>query len=268
MNVNAEALEPAPGQQCRNCGQPRLGQHCHGCGQRYGEERLGFRLLQRWLIGHFLEVDRGLLLTVRELTLRPGRTIRSYVQGQRQRYTNPFTYLFLWVGLSVLVWSVLGHGFEAQMKDEVTRAATRVSPALHFSAAQAERCAEIHLALVPYSRQLLLSMCLPLVAMLRLLFRRSGYNLAEHSVFTLFGVAQVSLLGALLYAGLFLAHAPYHVVTSVPLVTFPLVFITAGMGFYGGRLGTALKIAFALAASFWLYAALEWLAIVVWVARA
>ena len=41
----------------------------------------------------FLRLDRGWLLTARELSTAPGPMIRRYVEGDRVRYANPFAYL-------------------------------------------------------------------------------------------------------------------------------------------------------------------------------
>jgi hypothetical protein len=97
MNIDAEVLESTVVQECRNCGRPGGGEYCNGCGQRYGQERLSFRLLQRWFVACFLDVDHGLLLTVRDMVLRPGRTIRSYVVTDSPADLNPSQLLVLLV---------------------------------------------------------------------------------------------------------------------------------------------------------------------------
>jgi len=42
-----------------------------------------------------LNLEKGILYTAKELTIRPGKTIRNYIEGKRVRYSNPVKYLLL-----------------------------------------------------------------------------------------------------------------------------------------------------------------------------
>lgn len=229
---------------CQDCGAALVGQYCHACGLRAVEGRLGFADVGRWVLAKLLDTDRGLLLTVREMTLRPGATIRRYLAGQRGRLTNPFAYLFIGAALSFLVWSLLAHGLDQKLGQEAADAVRAFGP---ITDDQARRAAELQLKLMPYLAHLQLAMCLPLVLLLRLFFRRVGYNLAEICVFALFASGQVYMVDVVLTAGLVALRASMKVHTNATLLLYAVVFSHAAAGFFGGgRFRTTAKMLVAL----------------------
>jgi hypothetical protein len=50
-----------------------------------------------------LDVDRGLLLTFKELWVHPGVMILNYIQGKSKQYYSPLKYLLFWSALDLLV---------------------------------------------------------------------------------------------------------------------------------------------------------------------
>jgi len=54
-----------------------------------------------------LEMERGLLFNLKELTLRPNRFITRYLSGHTKGVMNPFTYLFLILTIITLVSGVI-----------------------------------------------------------------------------------------------------------------------------------------------------------------
>jgi Protein of unknown function (DUF3667) len=245
------------GTSCLNCGTPRLGTYCYGCGQRFHDGQLTLGMVWRWFAHDVLDLDRGLLLAVREMTRRPGVMIRSYVAGQRQRYGNPFTYLFLNGALSLVLWTLLSDPVAAQMRARLARRALSIAS---FSPEQRSRWIELQLALVPYSAQIALAMCLAFVVLLRLLFRKSGYNFAEIFVFGLFATGQIFLVGSVVFIALLLLGSSYSVHTALTLALYPVIYTQAALGFFGRRVGTVAKVLLALVLSFVGYSLLQsWL---------
>ena len=88
---------------CPNCGADRLGDYCHGCGQHYLGAPVTLRLLWREVAERVLKLERGLLVTVRDLTVSPGAVARRYLGGQRRRYVNPLSYLLIGAAVTLLV---------------------------------------------------------------------------------------------------------------------------------------------------------------------
>jgi hypothetical protein len=239
---------------CLNCGAPRFGEYCHACGQHFHDGRLTLRVVWRWFTHDVLDVDGGLLLAIKEMTLRPGEMIRRYVGGQRQRYGNPFTYLFLSVAVSLVVWTLLAGQIEEQMKVMITERANSLS---EFSAIQKTRWIELQVGLIPYTAQIALAMCLMFVALLRLFFRRSGYNFAEIFVFGLYSTGQIFLVYSALTLVVLLFTRSYWTYTGLTLALYPLIYSHAALGFFGRRAGTIGKVLLALTLSFVAYSVLQ-----------
>src|SRR5262249_17806788 len=126
---------------------------------------------------------------------------------------------------------------------------------------------ELQMSLLPYAAQLELLICVPLVLLLRILFRRSGYNLAELSVFALFVMGQIALVDGIIDAALLAAHGPARVIKAVVFVVAPLLVVQAAIGFFGGRLRTAFKAAFAVLTAYVVYGLAQWAVLITYVMR-
>lgn len=48
--------------------------------------------------------DRGLWYSIKELTIRPGRTLRDYLEGKRIKHFNPFLFLVIAGGLATALF--------------------------------------------------------------------------------------------------------------------------------------------------------------------
>lgn len=92
---------------CARCGRTVDGSvqtHCAGCGQPVPAPRIDWRFLARELEHGVLNMDRGLLYTLRMLMLRPGRLIDDYIRGRRAGHVKP---LWLVVVTAALVTFVI-----------------------------------------------------------------------------------------------------------------------------------------------------------------
>lgn len=81
--------------ECKNCKSETSGNYCSNCGQTTKTHRIDLRHIIHEFSHGILHVDKGILFTAKELTLRPGRTIRNYLSGKRICYFKPFGYFFL-----------------------------------------------------------------------------------------------------------------------------------------------------------------------------
>lgn len=81
--------------ECKNCNSLSSGKFCPNCGQATNTHKINlFHIIHEFTHG-ILHVDKGILFTAKELTLRPGKTIRNYLSGKRICYFKPFGYFFL-----------------------------------------------------------------------------------------------------------------------------------------------------------------------------
>jgi Protein of unknown function (DUF3667) len=80
---------------CKNCNHLFAGSYCNQCGQKASVQRISFQELFHPLSHALLHVDSGFFYTLKELAIRPGHTIREYVQGKRKNHFHPFTMMLI-----------------------------------------------------------------------------------------------------------------------------------------------------------------------------
>lgn len=163
---------------CLNCGAPLTGRFCAACGQRRAAPLDAPRVLRDGL-GQLLDVDNPWWTTLRELTLRPGPTIKRYVAGERKRFVNPIVYLLTAATLFLLVIEALG---------------VDIGGVQAVSAAGAQNFA----FLLRYVGFMVVIGALPVAWLMKLVLR--GRTVGELYVLLVYGYAQLALLQALLYA--------------------------------------------------------------------
>lgn len=92
---------------CKNCGNVFKGNYCNNCRQSAKTHRITWHEIGHGLFHAFFHADKGLLFTIRELTTRPGKTIREYLEGKRANHFNPLLFLILTGTLSTFIFSML-----------------------------------------------------------------------------------------------------------------------------------------------------------------
>ena len=195
--ATAEPLSAAAHRACTNCDAVLAGPHCHACGQEDLGSRLTLRVLAREFVERVLNVERGLARTALDLAKSPGRTSLDYVRGRRQRYVNPSTYFMLAAGASLLVFSRA----DAAQMDEMMR---NVESTYGLSSAQQARFVTLKMASLESEfaaavQSLFLAFVMALLW--RAAFRRSGFNIAETTVASLYATAQILVLSLVIGLG-------------------------------------------------------------------
>jgi len=195
--------------------------------------RLTMRLVLQEVVERFFDVDKGWLRTVRELTLAPGAMIRRYVKGHRKVYANPFAYLVVGTAVNILAQKAVG--FQKRMVATTSGNAVDSPLQLEF----ANRLTEL---ISQNALYVSIGILVPLALLVRLFFRRSGYNLAECFVFAMYSVGHLSLLGFILVP-LYMLLPPSAVIQGVVGMTVALVYtVYVAQGFFsGGFFGVAIK---------------------------
>ncbi len=224
-----EAVTQIPA--CRNCGRAVADRYCPGCGQERIEGRLTVRRAAAEGLGNLLGGEHGFVFTLLQLSRRPGAALREYVAGRRRPYTGPFKYLAVWAAVVVLLLSWIDLDAYAPPREMLSAAqVARLGmppelPAwLHEFNVLVRRFANV---------TYLLSLPL-LAAITRLVFRRAGYNYAEHLVFNAYVTAQ----GSLVLVGTLLAFLPWlsastYVAFLVTEIALGGVYFTwAAIGFF------------------------------------
>ena len=87
---------------CKNCDNEFVGDYCNICGQKITNR---FTLVHIWrlIIDDLFEINRGLIYTLKELWINPGKTALNYIEGKTKRYYNPLKYLIFWTAFSLIL---------------------------------------------------------------------------------------------------------------------------------------------------------------------
>lgn len=230
----AAAPAPVAATQCLSCGEAGARRYCPSCGQKVLEGRFTLRRIVVDALNDLLNLDRGLLFTVLELSRRPGEAIRQYVSGRTVRFSTPVKYFLLMAALTTLIYlnTGLADAMAAGWTGELKNAD---DPALHVSQARV-------MEFVGKWMNLIMAAGLPFSAAATwLFFRRAGYNLAEHLIFNTYVYAHVCLLFVAMCLPAF-AGVGLSAIMSAYMVASLAYSAWAGVGFFGGSpVRTALR---------------------------
>ncbi len=212
-----------------------MGEYCHACGQHFLDGRLTIRRLVRDFVVRKLGLEGGLLRTIVDLTIRPGRMIQDYVSGRRQRYTNPVAYLLLAAGAYVVLSKAWQDAMVAGLRAEN----------VGWEGDQGEAFVQVQLFTDAHPALMTLVLCLFLAPPLRLLFRRS--TVAEAAVFSLYVSGHLLLLQLAISVGaLLLGKDVYQAITGRLMGVLTIGMLFAAGRFYGTRFSSFLKFGLAL----------------------
>jgi Protein of unknown function (DUF3667). len=171
---------------CKNCGNSVEANYCSHCGQSAKTERIDLLYLFQSLIYGMFHVDKGILHTIKILTLHPGKAIRGYLSGKRASLFKPFSYLITLAAIYVLCFlafdlnSYHSNAYSAQ-NAEIDALGSTIATWITN-----------HLGIVQL-------MILPISAFFSfLLFKKSNYNYGENLVINIYVSAHVILFSILL----------------------------------------------------------------------
>jgi Protein of unknown function (DUF3667) len=80
---------------CKNCKTTFEGNYCNKCGQTANTHEINFHSILHEVQHTFLHIDKGILYTTKQLLIRPGHTIRDYLNGKRVEHFKPFSYILI-----------------------------------------------------------------------------------------------------------------------------------------------------------------------------
>lgn len=79
---------------CRICSNQLTGTYCASCGQPSTLTRINGQYILHE-VRHAVNFDKGFLYSIRELLLRPGLSVRSFIREDRSRLVKPLVFLIL-----------------------------------------------------------------------------------------------------------------------------------------------------------------------------
>ena len=178
--------------QCPNCGEDFSSNYCPHCGQKELLEKITLKSIFHETLQVVLLLESPVLHTIKELSLRPGVFVRSYLEGKRKPYLPPVQFFLLAITVYLLFFNFIGeqyftfltHSKNVMELENMGRIGLKVQAMLD----DVRRNLSIFYFLQP-----------PIFAlMFRLFFSGSSFSYAEHLAFSFYLVGAVTLLSTLI----------------------------------------------------------------------
>ena len=153
--------------QCLNCSNAVRASYCENCGQKTTTHRFSLKhIFSHDFVHGVFHLDKGLLYTVRELLVRPGHSIREYIEGKRVRHFNYFTLILLILTLGVVLEQF-----------------TPVNPTDIFESVRSNEDIVAFMEMIREYPKVFVLATIPLYAIFSwVFFRKAQLNFAEHLV--------------------------------------------------------------------------------------
>lgn len=183
---------------CKNCQTSFEGNFCPQCGQKE-THRLTIMHLGHEIFHAVTHTDKGIFFLIKELFLRPGITVREYVDGKRKRYFNPFTFLLLMMALQLFVLRKTDYYnvFNKVMADvavSIAQTSGKSRDEVMKSMQSTFDDNQSNMQKVLDNNKLLTFLYIPLVAFLSwMFFRKTRFNYAENLIFHIMTSAETTL---------------------------------------------------------------------------
>ena len=79
---------------CKNCNNELIGDYCYKCGYPAHLKRIDAGYITNEL-GHLFHLEKGFFYTIKELIIRPGKSVREFIQENRNRLVEPIIFLII-----------------------------------------------------------------------------------------------------------------------------------------------------------------------------
>ena len=96
---------------CKNCGANVNGTYCNNCGQKLVVERITFHYIWHGLVHFFTHTEHGFFYTTRQMILKPGRSVKDFLEGRRKDHQTPVSYFLIWNAIYLLLLYILDSSF-------------------------------------------------------------------------------------------------------------------------------------------------------------
>ncbi len=98
-------------QTCKNCNQTFEGNYCNHCGQHADIKKINLRFLWYDLHSGLFNFDSGIFYSLKQLFIRPGHTIREFLEGKRVHHFKPMSLVVILATAYSFVYHLLGMQF-------------------------------------------------------------------------------------------------------------------------------------------------------------
>lgn len=92
---------------CKNCDQEFSGNFCNNCGQKSSTDRISYNYLTNEILSTVFQVNHGIFFSIKELSIRPGHSVREFLNGKRKKHYKPIAFVLLTSALYVLITLII-----------------------------------------------------------------------------------------------------------------------------------------------------------------
>lgn len=221
----AQIVPIASNTPCANCGSEIQARFCGNCGQPSKLPRVDAHYVLHE-IQHVLHFEKGILYTIRELLIRPGKNVREFISDNRSRLVKPILFLVL----TSLVYTIINNLFHVEQHMPKELQHTISAAMLHWF--------DHHMG---YTN---LMMGIFIATWLKVIFRKTDYNFFELLILLCF-VMGVGMLFSAVFA-LAGGLMKLELLTKIGMVLSPLYCFWAIALFFNRKtVKSYLKVLFA-----------------------
>lgn len=175
---------------CKNCDEVVNGNFCTHCGQSTKVDKVNLPNFLRELSDSVFQINKGFFYTLKALFIRPGHSIREYLNGKRKNHFKPIAYALTLSTIYFLLSQFTGS------KTFLNDAITGWSEGMSDSKIETSELATFNWFAKNYAYTVL--MLLPLYALASYLsFIEAGFNYLEHCVLNAYITGQQAIFYSL-----------------------------------------------------------------------
>ncbi len=220
---------------CKNCGHNVEEEFCGFCGQNSNVGRIDYSNFIREITESVFQVNKGFFYTIRELFIRPGKSIRDFLSGKRRNHFKPIAFVLL---LSTLYYLI------SQLTNQNTWMDDLVSGML-LAGAEQGNALKVSKTIIWFSKNYAYSslLLLPFFSLASYIsFSEFDTNYLEHIVLNSFIAGQQAILYSLLAIVGTLIENSDLVATFSLLISFLYLYWVFQQFFsIGSRMGNLLR---------------------------
>lgn len=224
---------------CKNCDNTINGNYCSNCGQSVKTGQINLHYLIHEIQHSIFHVDKGILYTIKELALRPEKTIKNYLSGKRVNYFKPFAFVII-LGT---IYGFVAHFFNLYPENEIMPSFDYSGNSFKYGQKSMELIYSKYsfaiLALVPFS-----------ALSTFLFFRKNKYNYWEHLIINSY-IAGMQVFILLIFYLLYVCFkSPWIYFTGSFLAYIYTIWVLVGLFSKNSKLITIIKATSSLIVSF------------------
>lgn len=203
--------------ECKNCKYDILDSDgfCSRCGSRVIGNRLTFKYFIKEFSEKVLSVDNKLLKTIIHLFVKPHVVIKSYIDGVRKRYIDPFGYLLISITLSGISIYL--------MRESAIQSVENLNGAAGLQ--NTEGTKQMMNMIYDYSA-IVTGISIPIYALMSwiVFYNKKMYNYVEHIIIYLYTNAQFAIVNLVAALIVFAADLTMGLTFSFALMAFYFVY--------------------------------------------